>query len=198
MSYLNPVLKKLTLNVSIIILGFSLYACDMQDDLLPSSSDKRASVVIGSTGNMPGQVAADFNIKDSLGNDFVLTEHLAGGSTPADLIVLYYTMWCPVCLSHSDHMFNTVIPQFAGRGTVVYGLVDYVSGSVGASRNVELANGYAGSDFTVLSDENQILMNQFNGAMAIVVIIDSDGTILLNEDYRNGSALIQTLDEQLP
>jgi hypothetical protein len=95
-------------------------------------------------------------------------------------------------------MYNTVIPQFSGRGTVVYGLVDYVSGSVSASRAAELANGYAGSDFTTLADVSQNLLDQFNGAMGVVVVIDSDGTILLNEDYRGGSALIETLDQQLP
>lgn len=184
--------------LSAFLLSAALSACDIQDDLLPSDSDKRTSVVLGSVGSSPGQIAADFTVKDSLNNDFVLSDYLTGGSTPADIVVLYFTMWCPVCLSHTDHMYNTVLPQFSSRGTVVYGLVDYVSGSVSASRNEELANGYAGSAFTVLSDENLILMNQFNGGMGIVVIIDSDGTILLNEDYRNGSALIQTLDAQLP
>ena len=183
----------------LILLCFVLSACnDLLDDLNPSDSDKRGTVVAGSIGNMPGQIAADFTLKDSLGNDFILSDHLNGGSDPADIVVLYFTMWCPVCLSHSDHMYNTVIPQFNGRGTVVYGLVDYVSGSVSATRAAELANGFAGSAFTTLADTNQELLDQFNGAMGIVVVIDSDGTILLNEDYRNGTALSTLLDQELP
>jgi len=183
----------------LILFCLPLGACnDLLDDLNPSASDKRGTVVAGSIGNMPGQIAADFMVKDSLNNDFVLSDHLIGGSDPADVVVLYFTMWCPVCLSHSDHIYNDVMPQFSGRGTVVYGLVDYVSGSVSATRASELANGYAGSAFTTLADVNQGLLDQLNGAMGIVVIIDSDGTILVNEDYRNGSALTETLNQQLP
>jgi len=185
--------------VLLIVLSFSLSACNsVVDDLNPSDSDKRVSVVADSIGNMPGQIVADFIAKDSLNNDFVLSDHLTGGSNPADVVVLYFTMWCPICLSHSDHIFNQVMPQFQSRGTVVYGLVDYVSGSVSATFAAERANGFAGSDFTTLSDMNQSLLDQFNGSMGVVVVIDSDGTILLNEDYRNGSALIETLDQQLP
>lgn len=191
--------KAMQRSLTLMLLCLGLGACgDLVDDLNPSSSDKRADVVAGSTGNMPGQIAVSFTVKDSLNRDFVLSEHLSGGSEPADVVVLYFTMWCPVCLSHSDHMYNHIIPQFRSRGTVVYGLVDYVSGSVSATRASELANGYAGSDFTTLADVDQGLLDQFNGAMGIVVVIDSDGTILLNEDYRNGSALSETLDQQLP
>ena len=178
---------------------FALAACDnMSDDLLPSDQDKRPDVITGTIGHMPGQIAADFTISDTLGNDFVLADHLATGSNPADAIVLYFTMWCPVCLAHTDHMYHQVIPQFKQRGDVIYALVDYVSGSVSASRGEELANGYAGSDLITLVDADQSLMDQFNGAMGTVIVIDSQGTIVQNEDYRNGRALIDTLDQQLP
>ncbi|HEY4732902.1 MAG TPA: hypothetical protein VIH66_06615 [Gammaproteobacteria bacterium] len=191
--------KAMQRSLAPILLCLGLGACgDLMDDLSPSSSDKRPDVVAGSIGNMPGQIAVDFSIKDSLNNDFVLSGHLSGGSEPADVVVLYFTMWCPICLAHSDHMYNYIIPQFRSRGTVVYGLVDYVSGGVSATRASELANGYAGSDFTTLADVDQGLLEQFNGAMGIVVVIDSDGTILLNEYYRDGSALSATLDQQLP
>jgi len=180
-------------------MGIDISACNnLTDDLLPSSSDKRSDVVLGSIGSRPGQIAADFSIQDSLGNTFNLADHLSGGSQPADVIVLYFTMWCPICLSHTDHMLTTVIPQFSSRGTVVYGLVDYVSGSIALSRATELANGYGGSAFTTLVEINQDLMNQFNAAMGTVVVIATDGTILLNEDYRNGTALQDILDQQLP
>jgi len=183
----------------IILMGLALSACnDLTNDLLPSSSDKRATVIAGSTGNQPGQIAANFIIKDSLNNDFILADYLTGGSQPTDVVVLYFTMWCPVCLSHSDHIYNTVMPQFNARGNVIYGLVDYVSGSVSATRASEVANGYAGSDFIALSDIDQSLFNQLNGSMGVIIVIDNDGTILLNEDFRNGQALQTILDQQLP
>ena len=171
---------------------------DMMDDLSPSGSDNREAVVIGSSGNMPGQIVADFALKDSLGNDFVLSDYLDGGSSRADVVVLYFTMWCPICLSHSDHLYNNVIPRFSNRGSVVYALVDYVSGSVAATRASERANGFANSVFITLSDVDQSVYDQLNGAMGTVIVVDSDGTILLNEDYRNGAAMANILDQQLP
>ncbi len=185
--------------MAILLISSALAACnDLSGDLIPSSSDKRSTVIAGSTGNRPGQLVADFTIKDSLNNDFTLSDHLNSGTQPADVIVLYFTMWCPICLSHSDHIYNTIMPQFMSRGTVVYGLVDYVSGSVAATRASELANGYGGSDFVTLSDVHQSLFNQLNESMGAVVVIANDGTILLNEDFRDGTALQTTLDQQLP
>ncbi len=175
-----------------------LSGCDIEEDLLASDEDRRPAVVAGSVGYMPGQVAADFSLSDSRGNLFTLSDHLIGGSDPADVVVLYFTMWCPICLGHSDHIYSQVMPQFEGRGTVVYALVDYVSGSVAASRASELANGYGGSDFVTLVDADLTLLDQFNGAMGTVVVIDNDATILLNEDYRTGAALVEMLDRQLP
>jgi len=176
-----------------------LTACnDITDDLSPSSNDRREEIVTGSIGNMPGQIAANFTIKDIQNNDFILSEQLAGGSTPADIIVLYFTMWCPICLSHSDHINNYIIPQFSDRGTIVYGLVDYVSGSIAITRASAQANGYSNSEFIILADENQLLFDQLNAAMGTVVVIDNDGTILLNEDYRTGTALSDILEFQLP
>jgi peroxiredoxin len=171
---------------------------DMTGDLDPSGQDKRPDITAGSIGYLPTQKAADFSVSDSTGNSFALSDHLTGGSEPADAVVLYFTMWCPICLAHSDHMYNHVIPHFKTRGNVVFALVDYVSGSVSGSRMAELANGYAGSDFITLADVDQGLQDQFNAAMGTVVVIDSSGTILINEDYRDGSALIDTLDQQLP
>ena len=176
-----------------------LSACgDVTDDLNPSADDKRPVVEAGSTGYLPGQLAADFSLSTSTADTFQLSDHLAAGTEPADAVVLYFTMWCPICLAHSDHMYNVVIPQFRNRGTVVYALVDYVSGSVAGSRASEIANGYAGSEFVTLVDDQRTLMEQFNAAMGSVIVIDADGVILMNEDYRNGEDLMGTLDRLLP
>ncbi len=180
------------------MLGLSACGGDLTDDLNPSDADLRPAVTTGTIGHQPGQVAADFSLRSSTDQTFQLSEHLATGSAPADAVVLYFTMWCPICLAHSDHMYNLVIPTFETRGTVVYALVDYVSGSVQGARASEMANGYAGSDFITLVDAQQGVMEQFNAAMGSVVVIDTNGTILMNEDYRNGDGLTNTLNDLLP
>ena len=171
---------------------------DVTDDLKPDDSDKRDTITSGSEGAAPNQVAKDFSITTSAGATFTLSDYLKGGSNSSDIIVLYFTMWCPVCLSHSDHIYNNVIPIYKTRGQVTYALVDYVSGDVATSRAAEIANGYDGSDFITLVDKDHILMDQFNGTMAKLVVIDNSGTILLNEEYRSGEALQNLLNEKLP
>ena len=171
-------------------LGFLLSACDLKDDLLPSDTDKSS----------PLGIADDFTLKDIYNDDFILYDHLTIGANtaPADVVVLYFTMWCPICTSHTDHMYTNVIPQFANRGNVHYVLVDYVSGSFSATYAVAQANGYITPKFTILSDDNRAVMNQLRAAMGTTVVIDNDGTILMNEDYRSGETLVQILDQQLP
>lgn len=188
-----PVLKtSLMVGLSLLLAGCS------GTDLNPSGADQRPAVVAGSTGNQVGQKIANFSLQDSLNNTWNLADHLVGGAVPADAIVLYFTMWCPICMSHTDHMLFSVIPSFSKRGTTQYVLVDYVSGSSAGARASELANGYGGSPYVVLSDQNQALMNQLNAAMGSTIVINRNGIILMNEDYRNGATLSQTLNGVLP
>jgi len=184
----------------VLALMLPLGACGgaLNDDLFPSDSDQRGAVTPGSVGHLPGQVAADFAVTDTLSLPFTLSDHLTGGSDPADAVVLYFTMWCPTCLSHSDHLLGSVVPRFVGRGAVVYALVDYVSGSVALSRASEIANGYAGSPFSVLADVDQSVFGQFNAAMGTTVVIAPDGVVQMNEDYRTGANLVAALDGMLP
>jgi peroxiredoxin len=175
-----------------------LGGCQIGDNLNPSGDDRRPDVTPGTIGYLPGQTAADFSVADSHGDTVTLSQHLAGGATPADAVVLYFTMWCPICLSHSDHLALTVAPQFATRGTVRYFLVDYVSGSVSATHSAEMINGYDGSVFATLADVDQAVYDQFHAAMGTVVVIDANGKILVNEDYRDGSPVMDVLDALLP
>lgn len=196
MYYAKPRLARHLMSLALLL---ALPGCDgLGDDLSPSDADQRPAVVAGTVGARPSQRAADFSLTTSTGHDFTLSTHLQGGSDPADVIVLYFTMWCPVCLAHSDHLYSHTIPRFQNRGRVIYALVDYVSGSVSGSRMQELANGYAGSDFITLADVDQALQHQLNATMATVVVIDRTGTLLLNEDFRDGSALTNHLEQQLP
>ncbi len=150
---------------------------EITDDLIPSSEDKRPEIQIGSSGSQPGQLAPDFTVVDSKNNSHTLTDELA----LSDGVVLYFTMWCPICDSHMDHIRTHLIQNFPN---VRFLVVDYVTGSVSASRASQLASGYA--SFTVLVDHNQALLETFKGSMGSAVIIDSNGIIKLNEDYKDG------------
>ncbi len=176
-----------------------LAACgNMADDLNPSGEDLRPAVTANTTGSQPSQIAADFTAPATNGTTFKLSNHLLGGTMPADAVVLYFTMWCPICISHTDHILYNIIPQFQTRGTVRYVLVDYVSGSIASTTVSEAVNGYAGSVFTTIADENQSLLNQFQGAMGKTIVVDKNGVIQMNEDFRTGDNLINTLNTILP
>lgn len=185
--------KSIVLSIAIALL---LTACG--DNISPSGADLRPAVTTGTAGYQPSQIAVDFTLSDSLGNPFTLSDYLVGGARPAKAVVLYFTMWCPICTSHMDHMLFNVVPQFTARGPVIYAVIDYVSGAVAVTRASELANGYGGSAFTVLSDSSQALLTMVNASMGTTVVIGPDGTVLMNEDYRDGSNLIQALNGVLP
>lgn len=191
-----PFVKFVIALLALVGLGGCLNS--VEDDLRPSGRDQRVTVAPDSIGVQPGQRAPDFTLSDTQAKLFHLADHLSGGSQPADAIVLYFTMWCPICLSHTDHLYNEIVPRFAGHGTVVYGLVDYVSGSVESARMMEQSNGYADSAFTVLVDAQLEVFKRYKGAMGKVVVIDKEGTVVMNEDYRNGERLAAALENLLP
>ena len=166
--------------------------------LHPSGKDLRPTVVAGSIGPYVSQKAANFTAPNTTGGTFDLSDYLAGGANASDAVVLYFTMWCPICMGHTDHLFWNIIPQFTARGTTTYILVDYVSGSISSTTVSEMVNGYAGSIFTTIADENQSIMSQLQGAMGKTIVIDSNGIIQMNEDFRTGANLVTTLDRILP
>lgn len=160
----------------------------MTDDLFPSGEDKRPDVKSGTIGPQVGQIAPDFTLDDTLYTPHTLSTEL--GST--DAVVLYFTMWCPVCDSHSSHMRQYIVPDFPD---VQFYLVDYVSGTVALSRNNQVANGY--TDFTVLVAD-EAFTKLYQATMGTTVVIDADGQIVrMNEDYLTGDKLRATL-EALP
>ncbi len=179
----------LHLTSSLLLLMFIAGCGGMADDLNPSGSDKRPAVVSGSTGTQVGQIAPDFAIVDSLGNTKTLSSEVAA-IAPGNAVVLYFTMWCPICDSHQGHMLSSIIPAFPGSK---YLLVDYVSGSVGGTRQAEVSNGYSGSLFTALADTDSSVLNLFNATMSTTVVIDSSGVVRMNEDYKDGARLMNVL-----
>ena len=153
--------------------------CDFGDDLAPSGNDQRPAVTPGTTGPAVGQTAPDFALPDTLGNTVTLTASLASSKA----VVLYFTMWCPVCDTHMSHMRSAVIPNYPD---VRFLAADYVSGSVADARNSEVSNGYAGSGFTVLVDIGNPVLRSYTATMGTTVVIDNTGVVRMNEDYRNG------------
>ena len=168
-----------------IALVLVLTACD---DLYPSGEDKRAPVDSSTIGASVGQKAPPFSLFDTLGNPVQIPDELVGTSG----IVLYFTMWCPICDSHMSHMRTQVIPNYPN---VSFLIIDYVSGTVVLSRDAQLSNGYA--DLTVLVDNVQEVLSLYQATMGTTVVIEndgSDGVVRMNEDYKDSVKLTTTLD----
>jgi len=177
---------RLIMPVVLLVVSLGLYGCSgVTDDLVPSGEDKRPDVEAGTIGTQVGQQSPDFSLFDTLGNSHGLYAELV---PPKDGVVLYFTMWCPICDVHSSHMRAEVIPNFPN---VSFFLVDYVTGSISASRDAQLANGYA--DIETLVDAVQEVFNLYQASMGTTVVIDSAGIVRMNEDYKDGVKLTETL-----
>lgn len=165
-----------------VILLLVLSGCG---DLDPSSEDKRLPVESGTIGPSVGQIAPEFSLFDTLGNPVTMSVELTG----ADGIVLYFTMWCPICDSHMSHMRSQIIPKFPD---VKFFIIDFVSGTVELSRKAQEENGY--TDLTVLVDNTQEVQETlYDATMGTTVVIDNTGIVRMNEDYKDGVKLTETL-----
>ena len=174
----------LSLRYLFILLVFTLTACD---DLNPSSADLRTPSDPNSIGANIGQIAPDFSLFDTEGNARTMSTELVS----TDAIVLYFNMWCPICDSHLSHMRTQIIPKYPN---VTFFIIDYVSGTVELSRASQLTNGYA--DMTVLVDNTQEVLALYEATMGTTVVIGnngSNGTVLMNEDYKDGTRLDEIL-----
>ena len=177
---------KLIMRIALLGVSLGMAGCDgITDDLLPSGDDNRTPVEEGSAGTQVGQMSPDFMLEDTLFAPHGLYDELSRSSG----VVLYFTMWCPICDTHMSHMRAKVIPNFPD---VSFFLVDFVSGSVSASRAAQLSNGYA--SINTLVDANQVVFDLYDASMGTTVVIDSAGNIVrMNEDYKDGLKLTETL-----
>ena len=166
--------------VGIVVLA--LAAC--QGDLNPSGEDRRPEVQTGIIGNQVGQIAPDFTLESTLNAFHTLSSEYSTHQG----VVLYFTMWCPVCDSHMSHMRTTYVPQYPN---VQFFIVDYVNATVTNARTAQLSNGYG--DMTVLADINQSVLNLYDGTMGTTVVVDHLGVVQMNQDYSDGSKLGQVL-----
>ena len=167
-----------------LIIAALLLLVGCQDNLNPSDKDMRPTVQTGITGNQVGQYAPDFTL-ESTANVF---HTLSSEYQSNDAVVLYFTMWCPICDSHMSHMRNTYVPNYPG---VQFFIVDYVNGSVSVARTAQLDTGY--SDMDVLADINQSVMDLYDGTMGTTIVVDRNGVVQMNQDYSDGSKLGQVL-----
>jgi len=177
--------KKVTLFVLLVLFA----GCGgMADDLLPSGSDKQPIATPGSIGYLPGQIAPDFTIPDMYGNSVTLSSVIT--TTGVQGVVLYFTMWCPICWIHMDDMLNVQIPRFPN---VRFYAVDYVNGTIAYVQQSALNTGYFGTALTILADTQNIVEGLYNGTMGITVVVDSAGIVRMNEDYKDGTRLLAAL-----
>lgn len=178
MLFLRPLLI-----ISIILLS----ACaDVLDDINPSGSDERGDYDSSTVGYHPGETAPDFAVFDTLNNPFLMSAELVG----SDAIVVYFTMWCPICDSHMSHMRANIIPNYPN---VKFYFIDYVSGVVSVARSSQLDSGYGASDVLV-DDLNHTVTNLYSATMGTTIIIDSNTVVQMNEDYKDGRKLQAVLD----
>jgi peroxiredoxin len=177
---------RLIMLAGLLIATLGLAGCGgISDDLLPSSDDRRPDVEEGSSGTQVGQLSPDFLLTNTLNIDRGLYNELSNSTG----VVLYFTMWCPICDAHASHMRAQVMPNFPN---VSFFLVDYVTGSISNSRAAQLSNGYA--DIETLVDANQLAFDLYLASMGTTIVIDSVGNIVrMNEDYKDGVKLIATL-----
>ena len=169
-------------NLILVMLSCFLLACN--EDLSPSSTDKRESIETGSTGHQAGQIASEFTIPDTEENLIILSDELRS----YDAVVLYFTMWCPVCDSHMSTIREAVKPNYPN---VHFINVDYVSGSLSQARANQVSNGYRSE--TVVADPSHTLTEQFKGDMGVTIVISTDSQIVMNEGFKY-SKLIEALD----
>jgi peroxiredoxin len=177
-----------SVKIPAVLLAFALLTgCgNMMDDLNPSGTSKVPAVETGSTGPNVGQKAPDFVLSDVTGSAISLSTVYPAASG----VVIYFTMWCPICDTHLDNMQESIIPNFP---KVRFYAVDYVSGDVSNARNAVQANGYTYALFSVLVDANKDVYNSYAANMGTTVVIDAAGVIRMNEDYKDGSRLITAL-----
>ncbi len=157
-----------------------------QDNMNPSGEDKRPPVQTGIIGNQVGQIAPDFTAESTINSAHTLSSEWQ----THDAVVLYFTMWCPICDEHMSHLRATYLSNYPN---VQFLLVDYVNGSVSSARSAQLASGYGA--MTVLVDIDKTIERLYDGTMGTTIVVDSGGIVRMNQSYSDGSKLGQVLGE---
>jgi len=152
-----------------------------QEDLMPSDQALEPSA-----RSQVGVTLEDRSFTLSDAQQSTLSERLQ----TADAVVLYFTMWCPVCDLHMSHIRDTFKRQYP---SVDFILVDYVSGTIAASEQSRTSSGYR--DFDVIADVDNALERLFSATMASTVVIDKNFIVQFQEEFKDGSRLVNVLDQ---
>jgi thiol-disulfide isomerase/thioredoxin len=162
---------------SLLVFGLMITLSACQEDLVPDDSSLSQDAT--------GMTLEDFSVSLNTDSQFELTQTL----TTKDAVVLYFTMWCPICDSHMTHIRNHLVDAYPN---VSFVMVDYVSGSLQDSRSSQMASGYG--DFEVIADTDDALQDLLQGTMGSIVVIDKNQVVLLNEYFKNDTSLMAVLD----
>jgi thiol-disulfide isomerase/thioredoxin len=171
---------------SLPVILFGLISCSNPNplsNLFPDDTDLRGTV--DAAGLQPGDSASNFTFYNSDGSTIDLSNLLASKSG----VVLYFTMWCPVCETHMDHMRINIKPDYPN---VSFYLIDYVSSTVSDVYSNQYATGYL--DFAAALDYSQILTDLFAATMSSTIVIDKNSVVVMNEDFKDGQRLIDSLN----
>jgi peroxiredoxin len=171
MSFVEPRAMRPLLALLLLLSGCG----GLGDDLFPSGADRRPAVVPGTIGPAVGQVAPDFTLSDLAGAPVSLYATLASKRG----VVLYFTMWCPICDAHMSDLRANALPTYPDIPVFV---IDYVSGSVAGARSAQAASGWDVPGFTYLADVGASVEGFYRSPMAMVVI-DRDHVVRMNGEY---------------
>jgi peroxiredoxin len=152
-----------------------------QEDLMPSNDP-----IESTQATRVGEVVNDVNFTLSDGTNSMLSEQL----TTHDAVVLYFTMWCPVCDGHMSHIRTQIKPRY---NNVQFIFVDYISGQVSNTLGSQESFGY--TDFPVIADTDDALEHYFNGTMATTIIIDKNFIVKLNGLFKTGNEVSEVLNQ---
>lgn len=161
----------------IILISCTLLITACEEDLFPSNDQLSNDSV--------GTVVEDFTF--TLSNN--TTDSLSSRLQNADAVVLYFTMWCPVCETHMDNLRKNFKGQY---GEIDFIFVDYVSGSIIETESAQNAKGY--TDFDVIADYDNALQDSLSGTMGSTIVIDQNFIIQMDEDFKAGNELKAVID----
>jgi len=150
-------------------------------NLFPDATDKRSQ---NTQGLQVGSPVPDFTLYNTDGSVTTLAAILA--VKPG--VVLYFTMWCPTCQVHMDHIRLNIRPVYPN---VEYYFIDYISGTIAQAYANQVANGY--TDFKAAVDTGFRLTDLFYGTMSTTIVIDKNSVLRMNEDFKNGQRLSDVL-----
>lgn len=172
--------SKLMFRCLILLSLTAITAC--MEDLTPSNDP----IQNGQSGKaLQGSVIDDISLLDNEMKSWQLSQALA----EYDAVVFYFTMWCPVCDSHMQHINRQLAKDYPN---VAFIFVDYVSTSIAMSRQTQLASGYSAS--LVIADVDKQLQERLAGSMSSLAIIDKNFVVQYNQVFQSDTDIRSVLD----